>query len=148
MRPWSGISSTSFDAGILPKSGRRTLSARNEGSTDGGSGIFTTSSARARLGRRWMNPRSSSALISRCTPDFDFSASASFISSNEGDTPDVLNRSLMKLNNSCCLRVSIIMPLLEGTYRERLGNPQTLVNRAVTLPQGFRSAHLQYLRFA
>src|SRR3546814_3701928 len=72
------------------------LSAFASPLTAEGSGIFITSSARARLGRRRMKPRSSSALISRCTPDFDFRSSASFISSNEGEMPDVLNRSLMR----------------------------------------------------
>jgi hypothetical protein len=51
------------------------------------SGRRTTSSARARCGRRRMKPRSSSPVISRWMPDLDLSASASFISSKEGETP-------------------------------------------------------------
>ena len=34
-----------------------------------------------------MKPRSTSAEIRRCTPLFDLRSSASFISSNEGETP-------------------------------------------------------------
>jgi hypothetical protein len=41
------------------------------------SGIFNTSSARARLASLRMNPRSSSAEIRRCTPDLDLRSSAS-----------------------------------------------------------------------
>ncbi len=61
------------------------------------SGIFKTSSARARFGRRRMKPRSSSARISRWIPDLERRSSASFISSNEGGTPLSLARSLMNL---------------------------------------------------
>jgi hypothetical protein len=79
IRPWSGSSTTSFAAcgGAI---GREAIPAFT-------SGIRITSSARARFGSRRMKPRSSSAEISRCTPDLDFSSSASFISSNEGETP-------------------------------------------------------------
>ena len=51
------------------------------------SGWRNTSSARARLGRRRMKPRSSRAEISRCTPDLLFRSSASFISSKLGEMP-------------------------------------------------------------
>ena len=51
------------------------------------SGSLITSSARARCGSRRMKPRSSSAVISRWMPDFDFRSSASFISSKDGGTP-------------------------------------------------------------
>src|SRR5688572_25499551 len=71
------------------------------------SGILMISSARARLGRRRMNLRSSSAEISRWTPDLDFRSSASRISSKLGDTPVRPSRSLMNISNSCCLAVSI-----------------------------------------
>src|SRR5579863_203196 len=72
------------------------------------SGSFTTSSARARWGRRRRNPRSSSAVISRWMPDLDARSSASFISSKDGETPVSLIRSWMNMSNSCCLRVSIL----------------------------------------
>ena len=55
-----------------------------------GSGSLITSMARARLGRRRMKPRSSSAVISRWMPDLERRSSASFISSKEGGTPDFL----------------------------------------------------------
>ena len=51
------------------------------------SGPLSTSSAWARLGKRRMKPRSSSAEISRCTPDLLLRSSASFISSKEGEIP-------------------------------------------------------------
>ncbi len=47
--------------------------------------------------RRWM-------------PDFDLSPSASFISSNEGETPPSDSRRLMKSSSSYCFRVSIAVP--------------------------------------
>src|SRR6266576_4204737 len=71
------------------------------------SGSLITSMARARLGRRRMKPRSSSAVISRWIPDFERRSSASFISSKEGGTPDSFRRSLMNRRSSYCLRVSI-----------------------------------------
>src|SRR5665213_1021516 len=71
------------------------------------SGSFITSMARARLGRRRMKPRSSSAVMRRWMPDFERRSSASFISSNEGGTPASFSRSLMKRRSSYCLRVSI-----------------------------------------
>ena len=57
------------------------------------SGNRSTSSARARLGRRRMKPRSSSAVISRWMPDFEARFSASFISSKEGGIPASFSRS-------------------------------------------------------
>src|SRR5213592_198159 len=63
--------------------------------------------ARARLGRRRIKPRSSSAVISRWMPDFDRRSSASFISSKDGGTPASFTRSWMKRRSSNCLRVSI-----------------------------------------
>jgi hypothetical protein len=42
-----------------------------------------------------VKPRSSSAEISRWTPDLDLSASASFISSNEGEMPLSFSRAWM-----------------------------------------------------
>src|SRR5664279_932735 len=71
------------------------------------SGSLITSMARARLGRRRMNPRSSSAVMRRWMPDFERRSSASFISSKEGGTPASFSRSLMKRRSSYCLRVSI-----------------------------------------
>ena len=71
------------------------------------SGRRSTSSARARLGRRRMKPRSSSAMISRWMPDFERRSSASFISSKDGGTPVSFSRSLMKRNSSLCFFVSI-----------------------------------------
>ena len=71
------------------------------------SGSLITSMARARLGRRRMKPRSSSAVIRRWMPDFERRSSASFISSKEGGTPDSFSRSLMNRSSSYCLRVSI-----------------------------------------
>src|SRR3954470_15303913 len=71
------------------------------------SGSLITSMARARLGRRRMKPRSSSAVMSRWIPDFERRSSASFISSKEGGTPASFSRSLMKRRSSYCLRVSI-----------------------------------------
>ena len=65
------------------------------GLADWPSGIRRISSARARLGSRRMKPRSSSAEMSRWTPDLDLSASASFISSNEGETPLSARRAWM-----------------------------------------------------
>src|SRR6201992_144878 len=63
--------------------------------------------ARARLGKRRMKPRSSSAVMRRWMPDFERKSSASFISSKEGGTPDSFRRSLMNRSSSYCLRVSI-----------------------------------------
>ncbi|MGF1543744.1 MAG: hypothetical protein ACFB00_04445 [Parvularculaceae bacterium] len=40
-------------------------------------------------------------------PDFDLRSSASFISSNEGDTPVSAMRSWMKVNKACCFFVSM-----------------------------------------
>src|SRR5689334_6935520 len=40
-------------------------------------------------------------------PDFERRSSASFISSNDGGTPDSFRRSLMNRRSSYCLRVSI-----------------------------------------
>src|SRR5256714_2285147 len=71
------------------------------------SGSLMTSIARARLGRRRMKPRSSSAVMRRWIPDFERRSSASFISSKEGGTPDSFRRSLMNRRSSYCLRVSI-----------------------------------------
>src|SRR5438552_1001642 len=71
------------------------------------SGSLITSMARARLGRRRMKPRSSSAVMRRWMPDFDRRSSASFISSKEGGTPDSLSLSLMNRRSSYCLRVSM-----------------------------------------
>src|SRR5947209_15832362 len=71
------------------------------------SGSLMTSMARARLGRRRMKPRSSSAVMRRWIPDFERRSSASFISSKEGGTPDSFRRSLMNRRSSYCLRVSI-----------------------------------------
>src|SRR3954452_18642700 len=71
------------------------------------SGSFITSMARARLGRRRMMPRSSSAVIRRWMPDLERRSSASLISSKEGGTPASFSRSLMNRRSSYCLRVSI-----------------------------------------
>src|SRR5260221_11024061 len=71
------------------------------------SGNLITSIARARLGRRRMKPRSSSAVIRRWLQDFERRSSPSFISSKEGGTPDSFRRSLMNRRSSYCLRVSI-----------------------------------------
>jgi ComEC/Rec2-related protein len=71
------------------------------------SGSLMTSMARARLGSRRMKPRSSSAVINRCIPDFERRSRASFISSKDGGTPVSLRRSCTKRRSSNCLRVSI-----------------------------------------
>src|SRR6266566_9058435 len=71
------------------------------------SGSLITSIARARLGRRRIKPRSSSAVMRRWIPDFERRSSASFISSKEGGTPDSFRRSLINRRSSYCLRVSI-----------------------------------------
>src|SRR5713226_7992705 len=90
---------------------------------DESSGSLITSMARARLGRRRMKPRSSSAVIRRWIPDFERRSSASFISSKEGGTPDSFRRSLMNRRSSYCLRVSISInpqfafPGLDGVVR-------------------------------
>ena len=76
-------------------------------------GSLITSSARARCGRRRRKPRSSSAVISRWMPDLDARSSASFISSNEGETPVSLIRSWMNMSSSCCLRVSMARTVAE-----------------------------------
>ena len=70
-------------------------------------GSLTTSRARARWGSRRRKPRSSRAVISLWMPDLDARSRASFISSNEGETPVSLMRSWMNMSSSCCLRVSI-----------------------------------------
>ena len=54
-----------------------------------------------------MKPRSSSAEISRWTPDFDLSSSASRISSKLGEMPLSLRRLSMNNSNSRCFAVSI-----------------------------------------
>ncbi|OJV33919.1 MAG: hypothetical protein BGO24_10915 [Sphingomonas sp. 67-36] len=127
MRPWSGISTTSFaGSGIARRGGWGALAGARRCSER--SGIFTTSSARARLGRRRRKPRSSSALIRRCTPDLDFSSSASFISSNDGETPVSARRSWMKQISSCCFLVSIAI-LRRRTDAELLWNNRGRVKR-------------------
>ena len=106
MRPMTGMlipASASFAAGATRRRAARLDTADcsvRETTLDGveaeaaprplraiDSGSLTTSSARARLGRRRMNPRSSRAVIRRWMPDFDRRSSASFISSKEGGTP-------------------------------------------------------------
>src|SRR6266403_818959 len=82
------------------------------------SGSLITSIARARLGRRRIKPRSSSAVMRRWIPDFERRSSASFISSKEGGTPDSLRRSLMNRRSSYCLRVSIsTIPRFDSAVR-------------------------------
>src|SRR6267142_6708313 len=87
------------------------------------SGSLITSIARARLGRRRMKPRSSSAVMRRWIPDFERRSSASFISSKEGGTPDAFRRSLVNRRSSYCVRVSISInpqfafPGLDGVVR-------------------------------
>ena len=99
------------------------------------SGSLITSSARARLGRRRMKPRSSSAVISRWMPDLLRRSSASFISSKEGGMPLSFIRSWMNMSSSCCLRVSIGGPLRRiGTKAERsIDVPVLFCNSAVNI---------------
>src|SRR5687767_10389684 len=106
------------------------------------SGILMISSARARFGRRRMNLRSSSAEISRWTPDLDLRSSASRISSKLGDTPVRPSRSWMKVSNSCCLAVSIdVTPVglsrnERRTCRQHEGWRQALFAWALALTAG------------
>ena len=86
---------------------RREAAAAVAAAAAASSGSLMTSMARARLGRRRMKPRSSSAVMRRWMPDFERRSSASFISSKEGGTPASFSRSLMKRRSSYCLRVSI-----------------------------------------
>src|SRR5215218_11231692 len=88
------------------------------------SGSLMTSIARARLGRRRMKPRSSSAVIRRWMPDFERRSSASFISSKEGGTPLSFRRSLMNRRSSYCLRVNIStkVPRLMSSDSETLNS--------------------------
>ena len=90
-----------------------------------------------------MNCRSSSAEISRCTPDLDLRSSASRISSKLGETPVADSRSWMKFSNSCCLAVSIGPSVWNerGTCRKRNGLPSSRsasrsreMRRAAALP--------------
>src|SRR5690349_20142205 len=74
-----------------------------------------------------MNPRSSSAEISRCTPDLDFRSSASRISSKLGLMPSSFRRLSMNSNSSRCLAVSIGLYSPCRTNRERVGNKATAV---------------------
>lgn len=111
--------------------GLRTLPAVAAGALagfSGRSGIRNTSSARARLGKRRMKLRSSSAEISRWTPDLDLRSSASFISSKDGETPVSFKRSLMKQTSSCCFAVSIAILRPEQTWNlygtERLASSE------------------------
>ncbi len=83
------------------------------------SGSLMISMALARCGRRRMKPRSSSAMIRRCTPDLDCRLSASFISSKDGGTPVSCSRSLMKVSSSFCLLVSMGCPRAVGGRLER-----------------------------
>src|SRR5262245_5441662 len=101
------------------------------------SGSLMTSIARARCGRRRMKPRSSSAMIRRCTPDFDCSASASFISSKEGGTPVSWRRALMKTSSSFCLVVSMKYPrVLQGaTEADRTNREQHKCSGDVLQPE-------------
>src|ERR1700688_2177247 len=107
---------------------------------DESSGSLITSMARARLGRRRMKPRSSSAVIRRWIPDFERRSSASFISSKEGGTPDSFRRSLMNRRSSYCLRVSISInpqfafPGLDGVVR---------FGRLELKGSGVRDSHLE-----
>src|SRR5882724_10065483 len=61
-------------------------------------------------------------------PDFDRRSRASFISSNDGGTPDSFSRSWMKRNSSNCLRVSIpwFPPELSVTQRPKTNHERTL----------------------
>src|SRR5215475_11861850 len=90
--------------------------------------------ARARLGIRRINPRSSSAVMSRWIPDLDRRSSASFISSNDGGTPVSLSRSWMKRRSSNCLRVNIARPHV-GLPQQRKTNHE----RTLSVPYVFRN---------
>mgnify|MGYP006932270048 CR=1 FL=1 len=105
------------------------------------SGRRTTSSARARLGRRRMKPRSSSALINRWMPDLDRRSSASFISSNEGGTPASFSRSWMNMRSSYCFRVSIWFSrcgLAKGRRQNRRGTKHEQNSCSPCVPQACR----------
>ena len=97
--------------GVEPRALRLSLGGAAVGAPPRDSGSFTISSARALWARRRMNPRSSSAVISRWMPDFDRRSSASFISSNEGGTPSVWMRLLMKSSKSSCFFVNMVFAL-------------------------------------
>src|SRR5258706_4521082 len=112
------------------------------------SGSLITSIARARLGRRRMKPRSSSAVIRRWIPDFERRSSASFISSKEGGTPDSFRRSLMNRRSSYCLRLSISInhqfafPGLDGVVRFRDSNSEAPI-RKLRSRSGVRDSRLE-----
>src|SRR5581483_3300083 len=68
--------------------------------------------------------RSSSPVIRRWTPDFDFNPRASFISSKEGEMPVSASRSWMNCSNSRCFLVSIASPFVRSdSPSSRLGGP-------------------------
>ena len=90
------------------------------------SGNLITSIARARLGRRRMKPRSSSAVMRRWIPDFERRSSASFISSKEGGTPVSFRRSWMKRSSSNCFRVNILASPIPGAHES--DSPKQIMN--------------------
>ncbi len=98
------------------------------------SGSLITSIARARLGMRRINPRSSSAVMSRWIPDLDRRSSASFISSNDGGTPLSFSRSWMKRRSSNCLRVNIARPHVRLPQQHKTNHERTL-----SVPYVFRN---------
>ena len=105
--------------------GRRPASPAGSASpspTDRASGSFRTSSARARLGRRRMKPRSSSAEIRRCTPDFDLRSSASRISSKLGADAALLQAIVDEEQQFMLLGGEHRPSLPERTNGELLGN--------------------------
>ena len=73
------------------------------------SGSSDTSSARARWGGGGGSRAPPAPVISRWMPDFDFSCSASFISSKRRREAGLACRCLsMNISSSCCLRVSTV----------------------------------------
>ena len=112
MRPITGTSlACTGSTGSAPGGGPAGPSGRSPSITrrlrSMASGSRTTSMARARWARRWMKPRSSSAVMRRWMPDLDRRLSASFISSKEGGTPSRRVRAWMNSRSSICLRVSM-----------------------------------------
>ncbi len=101
------------------------------------SGSLMISMARARCGRRRMNPRSSRAMIRRCTPDLDCRLSASFISSKDGGTPVSCSRSLMKVSSSFCLLVSMGCPRAVGGQLK----PAVQIRNILDVPKMFRNSN-------
>ena len=69
-----------------------------------------------RLANLFIKPLSSKALINLCIPDLDFKLRDCFISSYEGDTPELLNFLLINKSRFFCFFVSIRTNIVQKMF--------------------------------